>query len=171
MATVRTLLGRRFNGYRGVRLPHDMDAVVESVVVAYLDAPAATRQETLDAVRPDAAGVLTAYGERMAAMAVRTDSVVPLYRGVVAMGMALSRLDDPRFSVIVLAAVHDSATRLGTSLARILEDARRYLPQPAYDLFQAFTERTARDKSLPAMGLAAYGSKEDFRYGSGPTAA
>jgi hypothetical protein len=167
--TVRNLLDRRFNGYLGIRLPHELDAVVESVVVDHMAATEAARRQTLEAVQPRAAGVLSAYGQRMAAMAVRTDSVVPLYRGVVGMGMADQMLEDPRNNLVVLAAVNHSAETIGTSLARVLTDVRRFLPERAYEKFWSFTERDERGRSLSGMALAAYGSKEDFYYGSGPT--
>ncbi|MGW4116869.1 hypothetical protein ACWEFJ_38850 [Actinosynnema sp. NPDC004786] len=171
MATVRHLLDRRFNGYIGIKLPHELDDLVESVVVGYLDATAAARQEILDAVRPRAAGVLCVFGQRMATMAVRTDSTVPLYRGIVGMGMAERTLDEPRNSLFVLATVHHSATTLGTTITRLATDMRRYLPEPAYENFLAFDQRTEKNKSLRAFGLAACGSGDEFRYGYGSTSA
>ncbi|KOX22408.1 hypothetical protein ADK67_24705 [Saccharothrix sp. NRRL B-16348] len=171
MATVRHLLDRRFNGYLGIKLPHELDDLVESVVAGYLDATPAVRQETLDAIQPRAAGVLCVFGQRMATMAVRTDSTVPLYRGIVGMGMAERTLDDPRDSLFVLATVNHSARTLGTTITRLATDVRRHLPEPAYERFLAFDLRTERDKSLPAFGLAAYGSGAEFRYGHGSTLA
>ncbi|MER5266104.1 hypothetical protein ABTZ99_28855 [Actinosynnema sp. NPDC002837] len=168
---MRHLLDRRFNGYLGIKLSHELDDVVESVVAGYLDATPAARQEILDAIRPRAAGVLCVFGQRMATMAVRTDSTVPLYRGLIGMGMAERTLDDPRNSLFVLAAVNHSATTLGTSITRVATDLRRYLPEPAFEKFLAFDRRDERDKSLPAFAMAAYGSGAEFRYGHGPTQA
>ncbi|MFY1668877.1 hypothetical protein ACN27G_02800 [Plantactinospora sp. WMMB334] len=167
--TVTHLLGRQFDGYLAVGLPDGRDAVVESVVLDYLGAPAGERRRMLEAVRPRAAGVLSAYGQRMAAIAVRTGSVLPLRRAVVALGMADARLPDPRDNLVVLAAVSHSARILGSTLSRILDDVRRHLPEPAHATFRAFVAGNAGHDSLSAMGLAAYGSTDDFRYGSGPT--
>ncbi|MCC8243134.1 hypothetical protein [Saccharothrix luteola] len=171
MATVGHLLDRRFNGYTGNRLPHELDDVVESVVAGYLDSTPAARQEVLDAIRPRAAGVLCVFGQRMATMAVRTDSTAPLYRGIVGMGMAERTLGDPRNSLFVLATVNHAATTLGTSITRLATDLRRHLPEPAYEKFLAFDRRDERDKSLPAFAMAAYGSGPEFRYGHGSTLA
>ncbi|OKI20301.1 hypothetical protein A6A25_38210 [Saccharothrix sp. CB00851] len=35
MATVKHLLDRRFNGYMGIKVPHELDDLVESVVAGY----------------------------------------------------------------------------------------------------------------------------------------
>jgi len=66
---------RRFNGYLGVRLPHELDGEVDAFVIAYMSRP-----EPLDLGRR-AAGVLSAYGQRMASVAVRTRAPEPLRRG------------------------------------------------------------------------------------------
>jgi hypothetical protein len=168
---VRQLLDRRFNGYRGILLPHELDDVVTAVVVGYQESSASARQEVLDRVPPGAAGVLSVFGERMAAMAVRTDSVVPLYRGIVGMGMAQRALEDPRDNLYALAAVRHASVRVRTTISRLVEDLREYLPEPAAELFSSFDGRAERDKSLAAMGLAACGSGDGFRYVSGTTSA
>jgi hypothetical protein len=90
------LNAKRFNGYLRIRLPHELDALVESAMTAHLDATAPARREMSEAVTPCAAGVLSAYGEPMAAIAVRTPLQQPLRRGLVAMGLAHGRLNDPR---------------------------------------------------------------------------
>ncbi|ONI92900.1 hypothetical protein ALI22I_01310 [Saccharothrix sp. ALI-22-I] len=151
---MRHLLDRRFNGYIGIKLPHELDDLVESVVAGYLDATPAARQETLDAIQPRAAGMLCVFGQRMATMAVRTDSTVPLYRGIVGMGMGMAErtLDDPRDSLFVPATVNHSATTLGTSITQLATDMRRYLPEPAYEEFLAFDRRSEQDKSLADSG-------------------
>jgi hypothetical protein len=82
------LTGKQFNGYLRLRLPHELDDVVNQVVAAYRSATPAERQAIVSDMQPRAAGVLSAYGERMAAIAVRSQSVEPLQRGLVAMGMA-----------------------------------------------------------------------------------
>ena len=113
--TVTHLLGRQFDGYLGVRLPHELDDVMTSVVRDYLETPASARARVLEAIRPRSAAILSVYGQRMAAMAVRTASVDPIHRGVVAMGMADRMLDDARDNLIVLAAVSHSAEAVGTT--------------------------------------------------------
>ncbi len=169
MGSVFVLLDKRFNGYRVIRLPDERDDVVTSVVEGYCQADAATRQRMLDDLAPRAAGVLSVYGERMAAIAVRTGSTLPLQRGLIGMGMANDRLEDHRNNLIVLAAVNHRATLLGTTLDEQVTAVARFLPASAEAGFRAFAGRAERDKSLSAMALATYGSGPDFRYVNGPT--
>ncbi|MGN9774847.1 hypothetical protein ACTMS0_03565 [Micromonospora sp. H33] len=70
MPSVRRLAGKDFNGYLRIRLPHPLDEVVDSVVDTYMTGPQAMREGMLDAVDRHSAGVLSVYGQRMAAMAV-----------------------------------------------------------------------------------------------------
>ena len=77
MDALSRLNGKRFNGYLRIRLPDEPDAVVESVMTAYLDATASARREMSEAVTPRAAGVLSAYGERMAAPPAQLDNNTP----------------------------------------------------------------------------------------------
>jgi hypothetical protein len=117
-----------------------------------------------DEMDSDIAEVLSAYGERMAAMAVRQRSAEPLRRGLVAMGLADALLKDSRVNLIVLAAVNHSATTIGTELSRMIEEVAPDLPESASAKFRAFTKRSERDKSLQSMGLGAQGAGESFRY-------
>lgn len=170
-AAVGHLLDRRFNGYPGNKLPHQLDDIVEPVVAGHLDSTPAARQEILDAIRPRAAGVLCVFSQRMATMAVRTDSTAPLHRGIVGMGMAERTLDDPCDSPFVPAAVNHGATTPGTGITRLATDLRPHLPEPAYEKSLAFDRRDERDESLPAFAMAAHGSGAELRYGHGSTLA
>src|SRR6266699_545944 len=109
MGAMEQLAGKRFNGYLVVRLPHELDDVVTSAVTEYRRATPAARRAMAATVQPRAAGVLSAYGQRMAATAVRKGSKEPLLNALVALGLAQARLDDPRDNIIVLAAVNHAA--------------------------------------------------------------
>jgi hypothetical protein len=162
--------GKQFNGYRVVRLPHALDAVVESVVTAYVDGSAPVRRRMSETASPRAASALIAYGERMAAVAVRTQSQQPLRRALVAMGLAYGRLDDQRDTLYPLVAVNHSAGLLDTELSRLIDAVADYLPDAAVTAFRAFVNRDEADKSLRCMGLGTTGSNADFRYISATTA-
>jgi hypothetical protein len=164
VSVVRLLSGKQFNGYLRVKLPHELDRTVESVVDAYQQGSQAVRRQMLDEVTPRAAGVLSAYGERMAAAAVRTKSEEALRRGLVAMGMAEMALDDRRNNLIVLAAVNHSATILGREFGDILLSVASDLPDDVLASFREFNERKPEDKSLRSMGLGVEGSSDTFRY-------
>ncbi|MFE6022748.1 hypothetical protein ACFQ6O_40590 [Streptomyces sp. NPDC056441] len=158
------LEGKRFNGYLRIKLPHELDEIVESVVAGYMQAAPSSRHEILGTVSTRAAGVLSAYGERMAAVGVRTGSEAPLGRALVAMGMADGNLEDSRDNLIVLAAVNHSAAVIESSLDQILAKVAQFIPDPALVNFQAFARREESDKSLWSMGLGVVGAGASFRY-------
>ncbi|MEU6378383.1 hypothetical protein [Streptomyces sp. NPDC046909] len=161
---VSRLRDRRFNGYLGVKLPHPLDAEVEAVVLAYMGGTAAGREGMLDAVGDRTAGVLSAYGQRMASMAVRTGALTDLRRGVVGVGMAEGRLQDYRDNLFVLSAINDSASLIGTSLGKVIDGLKDLLPPAGLAALRAFDRRVERDKSLEAFGLGRSGTGESFLY-------
>ncbi|MEV6553603.1 hypothetical protein AB0M57_33620 [Streptomyces sp. NPDC051597] len=164
VAAVRNLRDKRFNGYLGVALPHDLDTIVEEVVIDYLNSSHERRTSVLNETNPRAAGVLSVYGERMAAIAVRSSSQTPLERGLVAMGMAQGRLEYSHDNLIVLAAVNHSALAIGSSLSQLITVVADALPAAALSSFLAFAGRTERDKALTAMRLGTSGSGPTLRY-------
>jgi hypothetical protein len=162
--TLSRLQDKRFNGYLGIRLPHELDTEVEAIVVAYTGGSASVRQAMADRVERKAAGVLSAYGQRMASTAVRSKSVDPLRRGLVAVSLAEGRLDQPYDNLFVLAALNDAAILIGTTLQTALADVARVLPPAGLAAIQKFDQRQERDKSLESMGLRRAGSGQAFLY-------
>ena len=161
---MQQLAGKRFNGYLATRLPHELDAVVASAVAEYRAASPSARREMAENLQPRAAGVLSAYGQRMAAVAVRTGAVEPLRDGLVAMGVAEARLSDARDNLIVLAAVNHSAELLGTDLATLVDEIADEVPAAASAGFRDFAARQPQHKSLKSMGLRIWGQGESFLY-------
>ncbi|MFD4604530.1 hypothetical protein ACFWPQ_41755 [Streptomyces sp. NPDC058464] len=155
---------RRFNGYLGVRIPHELDTEVEAFVTAYVSGPQPLRRTVLDGVGRRAAAVLSAYGQRMASVAVRTRSPEPLRHGLVAAGLAEVRLEEPRNNLYVLAAINDSASLTGTSLQRLIAEVSPFLPPAGVAALRAFDRREDRHKSIESMGIRRTGSGETFRY-------
>lgn len=164
MGEIARLRDRDFNGYLRRRIPHPLDEVVSAVVSKYRDGDAHNRKAMVDAVTPRVAGVLNSYGERMAAMAVRTSLQDYLIKALLGMGMAISALEDRRDVFPALAAVNDSARRIDCQLSDLLGQIETLLPVDAAREFRAFTERRDRDKSLSAMGIGASGAGNEFRY-------
>lgn len=162
--TVQHLTAKRFDGYVAVRLPSELDDVVSAVVAGYRAASPERRREIADSVPSRAAGVLSAFGRRAAAMAVRTGSVRWLRDGLVAMGLAESRLNDPRNNLITLAAVNHSAELLGTDLAVLVGELGGELPAGAAQSFRDFAARQPQHKSLKSMGLRIWGEGDSFTY-------
>jgi hypothetical protein len=164
---VGRLSDEQFNGYLSRRIPHELDDLVADVVMTYRGASPTRRREMIAGLDTHAAEVLSVYGERMAAVAVRARSAEALRRGIVAMGMAQARLDDRRTNAIVLAAVNHSATLIGTDLSSLLAETAAELPEQVLEAFRRFAGRADRDKSLQAMGLRTTGVADSFRYASG----
>ncbi|GAA4027029.1 hypothetical protein GCM10022232_85920 [Streptomyces plumbiresistens] len=158
------LRDKRFNGYLRLALPHPLDAEVEAVVRAYLDGSASVRENLVNGLSGQPAAVLSAYGQRMASVAVRTGSVEALRRGIVAIGLAEGRLDDPRDNLFVLAAANDSASLIGTSLGRVIDDIQDALPPVGLRALRAFEGYRESDKSIEAMGIRRSGAGPDFLY-------
>ncbi|MFB6560287.1 hypothetical protein ACFCYH_15605 [Streptomyces sp. NPDC056400] len=155
---------RRFNGYLKIRLPHELDSVVDSFIDAYQSATRKGRQELVGSVSPRAAAVLSSFGQRMAAQAVRSGSEKPLERAVVAIAIAEQRLLDPRENLIVLAAMNHSAELLNSSLPQIVARMAGTIPPRITAGLEEFCQRDEHDKSLKSMGLGASGSGGTFLY-------
>ncbi|MFJ6896152.1 hypothetical protein [Streptomyces hokutonensis] len=158
MTSLSRFLDRRFNGYLRVRLPHELDAEVDAFVIAYMNSP-----KPLD-MGPRAAGVLSAYGQRMASVAVRTRAPEPLRRGLIAIGLAEAHLEDPRNNLYGLAALHDGASLIGTPFSGLVTEVSRYLPPSGVAALRSFDRSTGRDRSIGAMGLRRTGEGETFLY-------
>jgi hypothetical protein len=160
---VSILRDRRFNGYLGVKLPHALDAEVEAIVTAYMTASPSVRDTIVSDVHGRVAGVLSAYGQRMASVAVRTGDIDALRRGVVATGLTGGRLEDPRDNLFVLAAVNDSASLLGTTL-QVIDDVKGLLPPAGVAGLQQFSQYEDSEKSIEAFHIRRCGSGQDFLY-------
>lgn len=163
-ASLARLRDKRFNGYLRIHLPHELDIEVEAILVAYMQGTASVRQRVIESVGRRAAAVLSAYGQRAASMAVRTMSLEPLERGLVAVSLAEGQLDQPYNNLFVLAALNDGAALIGTTLQAVLTKVARVLPEAGLTAIQEFDKRQDRDKSLDAMGLRRTGSGQTFLY-------
>ncbi|MEZ0113262.1 hypothetical protein ABH920_007292 [Catenulispora sp. EB89] len=169
MAGITRLRDREFNGYLRRRIPHLLDNLATSAVEEYLAGDATVREAIVNAVDARVAGVLSAFGQRMAVVAVRRNSSEPLTLGLVAAGISNPLLEDPRDNLRVLAALNDAAERVGQQLTDVLRRVRNDVPDASFRDFMSFCERTPRDKSLRAMGMGAAGVGEAFLYVSHPT--
>ncbi|MGW6488175.1 hypothetical protein [Streptomyces sp. NPDC055056] len=163
-ANLASLGDRRFNGYLRIRLPHELDGQVEAVVAAYIDGSEPVRRAMTNQVNGRIAAVLSAYGQRMASVAVRAQSVDALRQGLVAVALAEGHLDDPRDNLFVLAAVNDSATMIGTSLRQLIAGIEGLLPSVGLAALKDFDQRDVRDKSIESMGIRREGAQGEFLY-------
>jgi hypothetical protein len=169
MNTITQLRDKKFVGYLKRRLPHELDTVVDSVVDGYRHGNAQTRAATRDALNPGIATVLSAYGQRVAARAVRRRSAADLSRALVGLGLAHGALEDWRDNLYGLTAVGHSAQLLGEDLEALVDGVAAELPTPAVAALRDFFRQDPSNRSLSSMGLAAQGAGDDFLYVSGPT--
>lgn len=155
---------KQFRGHRLRHIPHPLDEVVAEVIETYRSAAPPLREAILNEMTDIPARVLCGSAERLAAMAVRSHSAAPLRQALVAVGMAVAALDDPRDHLYPLAAVHHSAVILDTPLAAVINSVTNQLPTAALERLHAFDNREERDKSLQAFGLRTTGDGDEFRY-------
>jgi hypothetical protein len=134
------------------------------VVDAYKLATPEVRSEMIGLIRPRPAARLSIYGERMAAVAVRTCSVAPLHSGLAAMALAETRLEDWRDNMYHLAAVNHAAEAIGVSPMLLVDDLCSLFPSAILDHFRNYFAQGPRAKSLKAMGMRTHGTGSDFRY-------
>lgn len=161
---VARLKAKRFNGYLGYAIPHELDSEVDALIQAYRDHSASGRQRAIDDLNARSASALSVYGQRMASTAVRSGSIEPLVRGLIAVGMAEERLDDARENLYLLVAINDSATLIGTSIQSLISKVSGLLPPRALEKLREFDQRQEQDKSLEGMGLRRFGSGQNFLY-------
>ncbi|WP_010353357.1 hypothetical protein [Streptomyces acidiscabies] len=118
----------------------------------------------MDGMDRRAAAVLSAYGQRMASVSVRTRSPEPLRHGLVAVGLAEVHLEDPHDNLFALAAINDSASLIGTPLPGLIAQVAHLLPPSGVEALREFDRRQDRDKSIESMGIRRTGSGETFLY-------
>ena len=162
--SIARLNDKQFSGHRTRRIPHPLDNVIAAVVNDYRSARPSQRQAMLQDVTAGPAAILCGFAERLAAVAVRTHTVVPLHQALVAVGMAVEALDDYRDHLYPLVAVQHSAALLGTSYTALVGSVADELTPWALAQLRAFDARDDRDRSLQAFGLRTEGDADEFRY-------
>jgi hypothetical protein len=164
MTLVSRLNDKQFNGHRVRVIPHPLDEVIIQVIDTYRGASKAQRQAMLEEVTQRSGGVLCASAERLAAMAVRANSVAPLYQALVAIGIGDEALEDYRDHLFSLTAVDHSAGLLSTTLSALIDTVANELPPAGLTCLHMFNRRQPRDRSLQAFGLRTEGEGPEFRY-------
>ncbi len=129
-----------------------------------MSGPEPLRLTVMDCMSQRAAAVLSAYGQRMASVAVRTRSPEPLRNGLIAVGLAEEHLEDPRDNLFVLATINDSASLIGTPFHGLVTEVSPFLPPSGVEVLREFDQRQDRDKSIESMGIRRTGTGETFLY-------
>ncbi|MFC1437637.1 hypothetical protein ABUW04_05140 [Streptacidiphilus sp. N1-10] len=164
MSFSNRLMDKRFNGYRMMPIPNELDKIVQSVVHAYRNGTPHEREIMIGQIKARSAMRLAIYGERMAAVAVRTTTVAPLRDGLTALALAVTRIEDFREFLLLLTPVGHAADTIGVAPLSLVEDLKPLFPESALQLMHDFLAKAPQDRSLKSMGLKTRGTGNDFRY-------
>ena len=107
--------------YYRSRIPCPEDSEIARAISAFADATPREQaffRAGIDATRAE---LLQVWSERMAAMAVRLDSVQPLVLGLV--GLSIAQGDDETDALLVAPLHRRSADKLGLDSARVFDEA------------------------------------------------
>lgn len=161
---VERLTGDRFNGYLRREIPSHTDDDVRAAVEAYIHGDPDGRTTLLDLISEEPASVIEIFGERQAVVAVRTGSLEPIRRGLVAVGIAFPQ-GDYRETLMGLSKLDHSALLLDADLADLFDDVSALLPESARNFIADYLTKADRGPSfIKSMGYGAYGSGADFVY-------
>lgn len=107
--------------YAESRIPSPADSDVARAVRAFTEAGPHDQAGFRSALDAGRAGVLVAWSERIAALAVRLDSARPLQLGLV--GLSLAATEDEHAAMMVAPLHRRSAEKLGEDAMLVFDDA------------------------------------------------
>jgi hypothetical protein len=158
--TLKLLDLPRGDAYHRSRIPNAYDSRVGRAVAAFSAASPGGQAAIREAIDDDRAGLLRAWSERVAALAVRLESQSPLVQGLVALSMAQEA--DGGEALLVAPLHRRSAEKLGLDADRVFDAAAGRT-----DLAGARWLRDARDcdDQLEDAGYVEDEDDDGFRYG------
>ena len=107
---------------------------------------------------------LTSYAERMAALAVRTKSEIPIQRGLIAAGIAAIVTTDIREVILILPVLWHSMDLLGIDPEDALAAINDRLDDDAREFLAGFARRTPENRTIESMGYIVQPDEDGFRY-------
>jgi len=150
-------------GYGTWPIPHARDAQISGVLKDWIALAPSEREESASTVSEEQCFTLLAYSERMASLAVREGDEECLLLGLVAAGIAPWHIDS-RENTLILSLHFDAASRMNSRPDLMFEKAAALLPELSANALRLFLRRSARDKSIEAMGYVAAKGDGGFRY-------
>ena len=112
---------RPARGYYESRIPSPADSEIARSIRAFTEAGPYDQAEFRSALDADRCGLLQAWSERIATLAVRLDSSRPLVLGLV--GLSLAATSDSHEAALVAPLHRRSAEKLGIDAAEVFDDA------------------------------------------------
>jgi hypothetical protein len=145
--------------YYASRIPSPYDSQIGRGVRAFSEASPGRQAALREAVDDERAGLLVAWSERMAAIAVRLDSDRPLVLGLV--GLTLAAEADGGEAYLAAPLHRRSAEKLGSDADRLFDEAAG-----ATDLMGARWLRDAREmeEQPEDSGYVEDSDEDGFRY-------
>jgi hypothetical protein len=112
---------RPARGYYESRIPSPADSEIGRAVRAFTESGPHDQAQLRASLDADRAGLLQAWSERIAALAVRLDSQQPLVLGLV--GLSLAAGEDAHEAALVAPLHRRSAEKLGVDASGVFDDA------------------------------------------------
>lgn len=163
-ALISRVGGDRYWAYIDHPFPSDTDDDVQALLDAYLRADPEGRAYILEHLMLDPAESVACYADRLAVVAVRAGSTASLRLGLLAVGLAVGRVDYPDVHYGMSKLDH-SARLLGVDLADFVASVAELLPEEGRTFIEGWLTRDDRGpKLIRSMGFAAQGSGADFTY-------
>ena len=154
---------RRFDGYGPSAFPNPLDDEVAALVTSWKAGGPQAVAEAIAGSTDNGRGVLRAYAERMASLAVRNNDRDILLNAVVA-NVVGGLSTNERESLLVMAPIEDAAARLGVDLPGLFEDAASCVGHPGTANLMVWLTRTPENRSLATMRYVAEDGADGFRY-------
>jgi hypothetical protein len=149
----------RTGGYYDGPIPNAEDSHIARAVRAFSDADPTWQAAFRDSIDHDRADLLCAWSERVAALAVRLDSVRPIVIGLVGLSLAD---ETAAGEALLIAPLHRrSAEKLDADADRLFDEAAGLT-----DLLGARWLRDARDSAdqVEDAGYIEHADEDGFRY-------
>ena len=148
-------------GYGRKELPSPRDGEIRELLVSTADS---VQFEQVMLLMPRGAdGVLAAFAERAASIAVRHQDERELRAGLLAAALALALTDEPREVLPVLALLYRAAEMIGHDPRLEFSSANALTGGKATGLVD-FLQRSPEDRSIQAMGYEEGDDKQGFRF-------
>lgn len=157
------LNGKNNHGYGPLPIPQHRDVQIVELLQAWLALDAPSRLAAAQNLQPSQCSVLSAFGNRMASLAVRENDTGRIHYGLLALGLG-TRGGDNRNIEMILSLHYDAAHRLAGDADRLFEGAAQLLPAWAAQTLRMFAARIEADKLPQAMGYRSGRDADGFRY-------
>lgn len=154
---------RRFDGYGPSAFPNPLDDEISLFVSSLRAGGIQAVSEAISASTEHGRRHLQAYAERMAILAVRTNSRDVLRDAVIA-NVVGGLSTNERESLMVMAPIDDAAKRIGIDLADLFEEVSKIVGHPGTVSLVSWLSRTPENRSLEAMRFVAQECADGFRY-------